>query len=155
MQHTLTLAASSNPAFACADHMSYCPLFLTASVTSSRALPAPGCVGSTILFSGPLRSFRAIRSSRSFSRELTRDLRGRAWTAGTAERREIIWCDINVERENRGKDFRTDKKKLRWSVWCARVESNMPLSSPWVSTMNSSSSAFFCRVDLYTTFDHS
>lgn len=86
VQHTLTLAASSNPAFASADHMSYCPLFLTASVTSSRALPAPGCVGSTILFSGPLRSFRAILSSRSFSRELTRDLRGRAWTAGTAER---------------------------------------------------------------------
>jgi hypothetical protein len=62
-----------------------------------------------MLFSGPLRSFRAILSSRSFSRELTRDLRGRAWTAGTAERREMIWCDLRVVREKRGRDFRTER----------------------------------------------
>lgn len=86
MCHTLTLTPSSNLVFAFADHMSYCPHCLTASETSSSALPSPGCKGSTMLFSGPLRSFRAILSSRSFSRELTRDLRGRAWTAGTAER---------------------------------------------------------------------
>ena len=87
--HTLTLTpSSSNLGFvASADHMSYCPLCLTASETSRSALPSPGCEGSMMLFRGPLRSFRAILSSRSFSRELTRGLRGRAWTtAGTAER---------------------------------------------------------------------
>jgi hypothetical protein len=74
--HTLTLASAFGAASA--DHTSYCPLFFTASETSRRALPAPGCEGSTRLFSGPRRSFRAIRSNRSLSREFTRDLRGRA-----------------------------------------------------------------------------
>jgi hypothetical protein len=85
---TLTLVATFSAAFP--DHTSYCPLFFTASETSSRALPAPGCEGSTMLFSGPLRSFRAILSNRSLSRALTRDFRGLAWTAGTAERWVII-----------------------------------------------------------------
>ena len=75
---TFALTPRSDAASACADHTSYCPLFLTASETSSSALPAPGCEGSTMLFNGPLRSFRAILRSRSFSRELTRDRRGRA-----------------------------------------------------------------------------
>jgi hypothetical protein len=74
-----------------------------------------------MLFIGPFRSFRAILSSRSFSRGLTREVRVRPWTAGTAERWEMIWCDRRVVRENRGKDFRTEDKNI-YEIVCVKCK---------------------------------
>jgi len=79
-------------------HISYCPPCLTASDGSSRALPCPSSVGSTIALNGPFCVRLAIRRSRSFSCEVTtgldRDVSGLENTAGTAERCERIRVDV-------------------------------------------------------------
>jgi hypothetical protein len=92
---TFATFGSAGPAFV---HMSYCPLCFTASDGSSRALPCPSSVGSIIVLNGPFCVRFAIRSSRTFSCEVTtglgRDVSGLENTAGTAERCDRIRVDV-------------------------------------------------------------
>jgi len=127
-------------------HISYCPLCFTASDDSSRALPCPGSVWSTIALNGPFRLRFAIRRSRSFSREVTtgldRDTSCLENTAGTAERCERISVEVNgffalSVRRTGGKRALVSKLKVQ-SLY-------IRFSSPTVSMRKSSESGLSFR----------
>jgi hypothetical protein len=96
---------SSSSSWPVDPQTSYCPLCLTASLTSASALPSPPLLGSTTLLNGPFLGRFPIRSNLSFSscdNVCLRfvDAEGREKTAGTADRWERILVDVSEAADN-------------------------------------------------------
>jgi hypothetical protein len=109
-----TGCVSSTEEVSFSAHGSYVPLLFTASVTS-KILSSDF----NTELNGPFRGFLARRSKRVFSAAVTRAFLFveeeliRETTAGTAERLEIIFVEVNWDFVKRGSDLRTEGPKKR------------------------------------------
>ena len=104
--------SSTSDSSSSVPHTSYRPLCFAASLSSSKALPAPTSVVSMTALNGPFRGRLPIRKSLSLSScvnlfRLTVAAVARDTTAGTADRCARILVDVRAALEYFGRLLRT------------------------------------------------